>query len=105
MNPKTTRRSPLTGEVYPQCHCGRTAYEQGLCYAHFQDRDKNPAAVSLGRLGGLRRAQTMTPEARQEQASKASNARTVRKGWPLGRPSPMKGVTRGPYKPRRAKEG
>jgi len=41
--------------------------------------EKNPAAVALGRLGGLKggkkRAQNMTPEARKEAAKKAASAR------------------------------
>jgi hypothetical protein len=41
--------------------------------------DKNPAAVSLGRLGGLKggkaRAASMTPEKRAEIAKKAAKAR------------------------------
>jgi len=41
--------------------------------------NKNPAAVALGRLGGLKggkaRARKMTPEQRSEAARKAANAR------------------------------
>lgn len=41
--------------------------------------EKNPAAVELGRLGGLKggkaRAQSMTPERRSEIAKKAAEAR------------------------------
>ncbi len=40
---------------------------------------KNPAAVALGRLGGLKggkaRARSLTPEERSEAARKAVNAR------------------------------
>ena len=42
-------------------------------------RDKNPAAVELGRLGGLKggkiRAQNLSPERRKKIASKAAKAR------------------------------
>jgi hypothetical protein len=41
--------------------------------------DKNPAAIELGRLGGLKggnaRAKAMTPKQRSEAARKAANAR------------------------------
>ena len=44
-----------------------------------EDTGKNPAAVALGRLGGLKggkaRAKNMTPEERKEAASKAAKAR------------------------------
>ena len=43
------------------------------------DADKDPAAVALGRKGGLRggraRAERMTPEERSEAARKAARAR------------------------------
>ncbi|MFH1891891.1 MAG: hypothetical protein ABIK83_04335 [Candidatus Zixiibacteriota bacterium] len=43
------------------------------------DLTKNPAAVALGRLGGLKggkaRAAKLTPEQRREIAKKAANAR------------------------------
>lgn len=42
---------------------------------------KNPAAVALGRLGGLAQGwQKMTPEARQERAKKAVAARIKKRG-------------------------
>lgn len=52
-----------------------------------EDKDlgdgKNPAAVSLGRLGGLKggrsRAANMTPEERKEAAFKAAQARWGKK--------------------------
>ena len=44
-----------------------------------QAEGKNPAAVALGRLGGLKggkaRAEKLTPEQRSEIAKKAANAR------------------------------
>lgn len=44
---------------------------------------KNPNAVALGRLGGLKggkaRANKLTPEQRREIAKKAANARWVKK--------------------------
>lgn len=44
-----------------------------------KDSTKNPAAVALGRLGGLKggkaRANKLTPEQRKEIAKKAANAR------------------------------
>lgn len=44
-----------------------------------EESKKNPAAVALGRLGGLKggkaRAAKMTPEERSEAASKAAQAR------------------------------
>jgi hypothetical protein len=43
------------------------------------EREKNPAAVALGKLGGAKggqaRAAKMTPEERKESASKAARAR------------------------------
>ena len=47
-----------------------------------EDQDKNPAAVALGKLGGLRggraRAEKLSPERRQEIAKKAANTRWSR---------------------------
>jgi len=44
-----------------------------------EDANKNPAAVALGRLGGLKggkaRANKLTPEERKEIARKAARAR------------------------------
>lgn len=44
-----------------------------------EDANKNPAAVALGRLGGLKggkaRANSLTPEQRKEIAQKAANTR------------------------------
>ena len=44
-----------------------------------EDKGKNPAAVELGRRGGLKggpaRAKKLTPEERSEAASKAARAR------------------------------
>lgn len=40
---------------------------------------KNPNAVSLGSLGGLATAQSMTPEQRTERATKAAKARYAKK--------------------------
>lgn len=37
-------------------------------------REKNPAAVALGRLGGLARAQALSPARREEIATIAGNA-------------------------------
>lgn len=48
-----------------------------------EDEGKNPAAVALGRLGGLKggkaRAKKMTPEERSESARKAALARWKKK--------------------------
>ena len=47
-----------------------------------EDSTKNPAAVALGRLGGLKggkaRASKLTPEQRKEIAKKAAEARWKR---------------------------
>ncbi len=47
-----------------------------------EDTGKNPAAVELGRKGGLKggkaRAESMTPEQRSEAAKKAARARWAR---------------------------
>ncbi len=47
-----------------------------------EDSTKNPAAVALGRLGGLKggkaRASKLTPEQRKEIAQKAAKARWER---------------------------
>jgi hypothetical protein len=44
-----------------------------------EDTDKNPAAVALGRKGGLKggkaRAESMSPEARKQAAKRAAEAR------------------------------
>ena len=49
-----------------------------------ETKEKNPAAVALGRLGGLKggkaRAENLTPEERQEIARKAARARWANKG-------------------------
>ena len=79
---------------YHQCpHCritwmcflsdcpGGAVYCCARCYHElFNIADgKNPAAVALGRLGGLKggnaRAKKMTPEERSEAARKAANVR------------------------------
>lgn len=48
---------------------------------------KNPIAVALGRLGGLKggkaRAKNMTPAERRESASKAAQARWADRSKPL----------------------
>ena len=48
-----------------------------------EDQDKNPAAVALGRLGGLKggkaRAEKLTPKRRKEIAKKAADARWGKK--------------------------
>ncbi len=47
--------------------------------AHPMERDKNPAAVSLGRLGGLKggkaRAKALSPRKRKAIAKQAARAR------------------------------
>ena len=47
------------------------------------EEEKNPAAVELGRRGGLKggraRVDSMTPEQRKESASKAAKARWSKK--------------------------
>ncbi len=47
-----------------------------------EDANKNPAAVALGRLGGLKggkaRASSLTPEQRKEIAKRAAQARWKR---------------------------
>jgi hypothetical protein len=49
-----------------------------------EKKEKNPAAVALGRLGGKvggkARAASMTPEKRKEIAQKAAAARWSKKG-------------------------
>lgn len=48
-----------------------------------ESKNKNPAAVALGRLGGLKggkaRAEKLTPEQRKEISKKAANARWGKK--------------------------
>lgn len=60
---------PATGQDAPDADRSQPPAEDG----------KNPAAVALGRLGGLKgglaRAQKLTPEERQEIARKAAEAR------------------------------
>ncbi len=52
-------------------------------YHHYMTEEKNPAAVELGRRGGLKggnaRAAKMTPEERSESARKAAAARWAKK--------------------------
>ena len=52
-----------------------------------QRPEKNPAAVALGKLGGLRggraRAEALSPQKRQQIARKAAKAR-----WSVARPRP-----------------
>lgn len=47
------------------------------------DKEKNPAAVALGRLGGLKggkaRAEKLSPEERKEIAKKAAQSRWAKK--------------------------
>jgi hypothetical protein len=49
-----------------------------------EEREKDPAAVALGRKGGLKggkaRAEKMTPEERSESARKAVQARWAKQG-------------------------
>jgi hypothetical protein len=40
----------------------------------FRMEEKNPAAVALGRAGGLARAKAMTADERRKSATKASKA-------------------------------
>ena len=51
-----------------------------------EEPTKNPAAVALGRLGGLKggkaRAANMTPKERSESAKKAAKARWAKKNKP-----------------------
>lgn len=53
--------------------------EQATSETEEPQKEKNPAAVALGRLGGLKggkaRAEKLTPEQRQEIAKKAAQAR------------------------------
>ena len=50
--------------------------EGGITLDHMETVDgKNPAAVALGRLGGLKRTKQLTPEQRKELAQKAASAR------------------------------
>ena len=49
---------------------------------------KNPAAVALGRLGGLARAQKLTPTQRQAIARAAGQ----KGGWPKGKPRKPKQI-------------
>jgi hypothetical protein len=53
--------------------------QEAIGEAPDEDEGKNPAAVALGRLGGLKggksRAEKMTPEERSEAARKAAQAR------------------------------
>jgi len=57
--------------------------EQATQEAENQPGHKNPAAVALGRLGGLKggkaRASKLTPEQRKEIAKKAAQARWSKK--------------------------
>jgi hypothetical protein len=52
--------------------------------ARHEEREKDPAAVALGRKGGLiggkRRLETMTPEQRSEVARKAAAVRWGNRG-------------------------
>ncbi|MCX5722131.1 MAG: hypothetical protein NT179_08905 [Nitrospirae bacterium] len=62
----------VTGEPADSSHNGKPAKKKDL-------QDKNPAAVALGRLGGLKggkaRASKLSPNKRKQIAKKAANAR------------------------------
>lgn len=53
----------------------------------FPPRKKNPAAVALGKLGGLKggkaRAETLTPEQRKDIAQRAAKTRWAKEKKPL----------------------
>ncbi len=36
-------RSPITGNIYPRCCCGKTVYSGVLCYQHAQERNAQVA--------------------------------------------------------------
>lgn len=52
---------------------GRKTYRCSSCKVQW--REKNPAAVALGSLGGIARAKALSPEERSEQATNAITAR------------------------------
>jgi hypothetical protein len=70
------RDSNQLGKLIVDIATGEIADEQ-------PDAGKDPAAVALGRKGGLKggkaRAERMTPEQRSEAAKKAARARWTRK--------------------------
>jgi tRNA(Ile2) C34 agmatinyltransferase TiaS len=55
---------------------GRKHYRCSECGALWREkRDKNPAAVALGALGGKARTAALTPEERSRQSAQASEIR------------------------------
>ena len=77
--PKRPRRPRDPNELAFQ------VYKEAIGEAHPQEQlQKNPAAVALGRLGGVKggkaRAAKMTPEERQASARLAAMARWGKKG-------------------------
>lgn len=73
---KRPRDTNLLAKSIVDAATGETAEEQP------EDDGKNPAAVALGRLGGLKggkaRAAKLSPERRREIAKKAAQARWKR---------------------------
>ena len=70
---------PKRSSKKPAADPNRAAFDAVRALTGEDDDDKNPAAVQLGRLGGLKggkaRAKALTPEQRSAVAKKAAEAR------------------------------
>jgi hypothetical protein len=80
--PKRSRKAtPAKKRAAPKRDANQTAFDalQRVLDLTGETGGKNPLAVALGRLGGLKgghaRAATMTPEQRSKSAAKAAQAR------------------------------
>ena len=74
---------PLAPDICEKCYAKGVLQETGTASGrkHYRCpecgnawREKHPGAVELGRLGGIKAAQNMTPEEREARATKAGNA-------------------------------
>ena len=82
--PKRSRKRPPDDEDDTNVIAARIVAQATGQTAHPMEREKNPAAVSLGRLGGLKgghaRAKKLSKAKRSAIAKKAATARWRSKG-------------------------
>jgi len=84
---KKTRKQPADINVLARSIVARATHEELLPEVKQEAlpavKEKNPAAVALGRLGGLKggkaRAASLTPKKRKEIAQKAAQTRWAKK--------------------------
>lgn len=77
--PKRSRKQPVDVNVLAKSIVDKATKESAKKEPSKEKPEKNPAAVALGRLGGLKggkaRAKKLSAEKRKEIAQKAANAR------------------------------